>query len=72
MTGMEGICIFLELGKVLGCHMPNFRSLGQSLHLDNFCKNDGVGGGRGELKSSREKKPVFPVNFFRFFVKSQR
>ena len=38
--------IFPELGEVLGCNMPNFRSLGQSLHIDNFCKNR-EGGGRG-------------------------
>ena len=40
-----GVRIFPELRKVLGCHMPNFRSLGQSLHIDNFCKIDGGGGG---------------------------
>ena len=39
--------IFPELGKVLGCHMPNFRSLGQSLHIDHFCKNQWVGGEGG-------------------------
>ena len=39
-----GFRIFPELRKVLGCHMPNFRSLGQSLHIDIFCKNQGVGG----------------------------
>ena len=44
--GEGGSRIFPELGKVLGCYMPNFRSLGQSLHIDNFCKNEG-GGGRG-------------------------
>ena len=27
--------------------MPNFRSLGQSLHINNFCKNEGGGGGGG-------------------------
>ena len=37
--GRGGSRIFPELGKVLGCHMPNFRSQGQSLHIDNFCKN---------------------------------
>ena len=37
--------------------MPNFRSLGQSLHIDNFCKNDGGGGEGGWLKSLRQKKP---------------
>ena len=51
MTGKGGsgggFRIFPELRKVLGCHMPNFRSLGQSLHIDNFCKIDGGGGGRG-------------------------
>ena len=40
MTGKGGsgggFRIFPELRKVLGCHMPNFRSLGQSLHIDNF------------------------------------
>ena len=49
MTGKGGsgggFRIFPELRKVLGCYMPNFRSLGQSLHIDNFCKNQGVGGG---------------------------
>ena len=49
MTGKGGsgvgFRIFSELRKVLGCHMPNFRSLGQSLHIDNFCKNQWVGGG---------------------------
>ena len=49
MTGKGGsgggFRIFPELRKVLGCHMPNFRSLGQSLHIDNFCKIDGGGGG---------------------------
>ena len=49
MTGKGGsgvgFRIFPELRKVLGCHMPNFRSLGQSLHIDNFCKIDGPGGG---------------------------
>ena len=39
-----GFRIFPELRKVLGCHMPNFRSLDQSLHIDNFCKNEGGGG----------------------------
>ena len=51
MTGKGGsgggFRIFPELRKVLGCHMPNFRSLGQSLHIDNFCKIDGGGGGVG-------------------------
>ena len=51
MTGKGGsgggFRIFPELRKVLGCHMPNFRSLGQSLHIDNFCKIDGGGGGGG-------------------------
>ena len=49
MTGKGGAAgglYFSELGKVLGCHMPNFRSLGKSLHIDNFCKNEG-GGGEG-------------------------
>ena len=49
MTGRGGVqarfCIFPELGEVLGGHMPNFRSLAQSLHIDNFCKNDGGRGG---------------------------
>ena len=47
LTNLAYFSIFLffsELGKVLGCYMPNFRSLGQSLHIDNFCKNQGVGG----------------------------
>ena len=51
MTGKGGsgggFRIFPELRKVLGCHMPNFRSLGQSLHIDNFWKIDGGGGGGG-------------------------
>ena len=45
--GGGGGCIFPELGEVLGCHMQNFRSLAQSLHIDNFCKNEGGGGGGG-------------------------
>ena len=49
MTGKGGsgvgFRIFPEVRKVLGCHMPNFRSLGQSLHIDIFCKIDGGGGG---------------------------
>ena len=49
MTGKGGsgggFRIFPELGKELWCHMPNFRSLGQSLHIDIFCKNEGGGGG---------------------------
>ena len=47
MTGKGGAAggsYFSELGRVLGCHMPNFRSLGKSLHIDNFCKNEGGGG----------------------------
>ena len=47
MGGEGGFRIFPELGKVLWCHMPNFRSLGQSLHIVIFCKNEGGGGGRG-------------------------
>ena len=44
--GGEGeIGIFPGQGVVLWCHKPNFRSLGQSLHIDNFCKNQ-EGGGR--------------------------
>ena len=58
MTGKggsgRGFRIFPELRKVLGCHMPNFRSLGQSLHIDDFCKNEGGGGG---LLSFCPKKP---------------
>ena len=42
--GAAGGSYFSELGRVLGCHMPNFRSLGKSLHIDNFCKNEGGGG----------------------------
>ena len=41
--GRGGLVFFHEVRKVLGCHMPNFRSLGQSLHIDNICKNEGVG-----------------------------
>ena len=38
--------------------MPNFRSLAQSLHIDNFCKNREVGGGGGgPLLSFSTKKP---------------
>ena len=51
-----GFRIFPELRKVLGCHMPNFRSLGQSLHIDNFCKID-RGGGGGPLLSFCSTKP---------------
>ena len=36
--------------------MPKFRSLGQSLHIDNFCKNDGGEG--GPLLSLTQKKPA--------------
>ena len=43
--GAGGVCIFPELGEVLGCYMQNFRSLAQSLHIDIFCKIDGGGGG---------------------------
>ena len=37
--------------------MPNFRSLGQSLHIDNFCKNDGGGGEGGPPIILTQKKP---------------
>ena len=50
MTGKGGAAggsYFSELGRVLGCHMPNFRSLGKSLHIDNFCKKEGGWGGEG-------------------------
>ena len=60
MTGKGGAAgglYFSELGKVLGCHMPNFRSLGKSLHIDNFCKNEGGGGGGGPLLPFCPKKP---------------
>ena len=58
--GGGGFRIFPELGVVLGCHMPNFRSLGQSLHIDNFCKNDGGGGGVKILQAEK-------VNLLWFF-----
>ena len=55
MTGKGGsgggFRIFPELRKVLGCHMPNFRSLGQSLHIDGFLQKLG---GEGDLLSLRE------------------
>ena len=61
MTGKGGsgggFRIFPELRKVLGCHMPNFRSLGQSLHIDNFCKIEDQGGGGGGLLSFSSTKP---------------
>ena len=31
--------------------MPNFRSLGQSILIDNFCKNEGAGAGGGSLRA---------------------
>ena len=56
MTGKGGSHIFPEVGKVLGCHMPNFRSLGQSLHfLQQW------GGWGGALLSFRPKKPFFLI-----------
>ena len=63
MTGKGGsgggFRIFPELRKVLGCHMPNFRSLGQSLHIDDFCKNEGGGGGPIILLSEKAKSIIF-------------
>ena len=71
MTGKGGsgggFRIFPELRKVLGCHMPNFRSLGQSLHIDNFCKNEG-GGGRGELFSLKQNSPQDVFRVFSNFL----
>ena len=58
---MAGGSYFSELAKVLGCYMPNFRSLGKSLHIDNFCKNEGGRGGGGApitLLSEKAKKDV--------------
>ena len=61
MTGKGGsgggFRIFPELRKVLGCHMPNFRSLGQSLHIDHFCKNQWVGGRGGPYYPFGRKSP---------------
>ena len=54
-----GFRIFPELRKGLGCHMPNFRSLGQSLHIDIFCKNEGGGGGPIILLSEKAKSIIF-------------
>ena len=34
-----------------------FRFLGQSLHINNICKNEGVGGEWGPLLSFKQKKP---------------
>ena len=74
MTGKGGseggFRIFPELRKVLGCYMPNFRSLGQSLHIDNFCKNDGEGRG-GRVKILKAEKAVqffFDLLDFTFLV----
>ena len=53
-----GSRIFPELGKVLWCHMPNFRSLGQSLHIDNFCKNEGGGGEGGGAQIGPHKRSL--------------
>ena len=39
--------------------MPNFRSLGQSLHIDDFCKNEGGGGGPIILLSEKAKSIIF-------------
>ena len=65
--GRGGFRIFPELGVVLGCHIPNFRSLGQSLHIDNFCKNDGGGGGGGVVKILKaEKAPCCMLVFCGF------
>ena len=62
MTGKGGsgggFRIFPELRKVLGCYMPNFRSLGQSPHIDNFCKNEGGRGG-GPIVLKAEKATCF-------------
>ena len=41
--------------------MPNFRSLGQSLHVDNFCKIDGGGG--GPLLSFWSNLPIRVIKF---------
>ena len=49
--------------------MPNFRSLGQSLHINNFCKNDGVGGGKGGVKILKGEKAGIPCKFFQIFCK---
>ena len=57
--GGAGDRIFPELGKVPGCHMPNFRSLGQSLHIDDFCKNEGGGGGPYYPLSEKAKSIIF-------------
>ena len=62
---------------VLGCHMQNFRSLGQSLHKDDFCKNEGGGLGgpiipnpeKAQIIRRKEDKEYFtPIVFqaFRF------
>ena len=61
MTGKGGAAggsYFSELGRVLGCHMPNFRSLGKSLHIDNFCKNEGGGGPLLPFCPKKPKKDV--------------
>ena len=42
--------------------MPNFRSLAQSLHIDNFCKNESLGRG-GPLLSLTQKKPMMLVDW---------
>ena len=57
--GRGGLVFFHEVRKVLGCHMPNFRSLGQSLHIDDFCKNEGGGGGPIILLSEKAKSIIF-------------